>query len=249
MERPDLLAQSELDTADTAVLRRLMVSRYSCRAFKSNPVPGPVVRRVLELTQLTASWCNAQPWHVIVTGAEATERFRHALYAFAAANAYGISPEERRSNARSPDLPMPEEYTGIYRERRREAGWRLYDSLGIARGDRTASARQAMENFRLFGAPHVLIVSSCRQLGVYGAVDTGGFIGNFMLVAHSFGIASIAQGAIAVYGRFIHEYFNIAADRDVICGISFGYPDEAHPANTFRTDRAPVEEYTTFVSV
>jgi hypothetical protein len=28
----------------------------------------------------------------------------------------------------------------------------------------------------------------------------------------------------------------------VICGIAFGYEDPQHPANGFRTDRAPLED-------
>ena len=34
----------------------------------------------------------------------------------------------------------------------------------------------------------------------------------------------------------------IADDRLVVCGISFGYEDAAHPANSFRTRRAPLSE-------
>jgi proline dehydrogenase len=40
----------------------------------------------------------------------------------------------------------------------------------VVRGDREASGRQARENFRLFGAPHVAIVTTDAALGTYGAV-------------------------------------------------------------------------------
>ena len=33
-----------------------------------------------------------------------------------------------------------------------------------------------------------------------------------------------------------------AEDRQILCGISFGYSDTAHPANSFRTTRAAVDE-------
>jgi hypothetical protein len=32
------------------------------------------------------------------------------------------------------------------------------------------------------------------------------------------------------------------ADRHILCGISFGYRDPTHPANSFRTTRAAVED-------
>ena len=38
------------------------------------------------------------------------------------------------------------------------------------------------------------------------------------------------------------EFFGIGEDRRVVCGISFGYEDPAHPANRFRTRRAQVGE-------
>jgi hypothetical protein len=65
-----------------------------------------------------------------------------------------------------PDFPFPREYHGVYLGRRRECGFQLYETVGIARGDRVASARQGRENFRLFGAPHVCIVTTDEGLGL-----------------------------------------------------------------------------------
>ena len=36
--------------------------------------------------------------------------------------------------------------------------------------------------------------------------------------------------------------FDLPEDRDVLCAISFGYPDLDHPANQFRTDRASPDD-------
>lgn len=223
-------------------LAELQAARFSCRGFQTRQVPRAVLGRVLEMAQLTASWCNAQPWQIYVTSGAATEQFREALVSCATQKGYGISPEARRSAERTPDFPMPGEYEGVFRERRREAGWGLYQSVGIARGDREASARQAAENFRLFGAPHAVIITTTRSLGVYGAIDTGGYIANLMLAAQSHGLGTIAQGALAVYGRFIHEYFDIPQDEAIVCGMSLGFPDHEHPANGFRTGRAELSD-------
>ncbi|KAF1068516.1 MAG: Nitrobenzene nitroreductase [Variovorax sp.] len=61
-----------------------------------------------------------------------------------------------------------------------------------------------------------------------------------MLAARSRGVASIAQAALASRAKFLHRWFDIPDDRQVVCGISFGYEDTAHPANGFRTSRATV---------
>jgi len=45
----------------------------------------------------------------------------------------------------------------------------------------------------------------------------------------------------------LRENLPIPADRLVVCGISFGYEDKAHPANGFRTERAALAEVVTLV--
>jgi len=211
-------------------LTTLLGERHSCRAFLPAGVPRVTIARILEMAQRTPSWCNTQPWQVVVTSGAATERFRTGLLEHAA------------RGVRAPDIAFPREYRGVYLERRRACGWQLYESVGVARGDRDAAARQSMENFRLFGAPHAAIVSTDEAQGTYGAIDCGAYISNFMLAAWSLGVACIAQAAIAGQAEFVRGHFNIAPDRQVICGIAFGFEDANHPANRFRTARASLEE-------
>ncbi len=209
---------------------QLLAERYSCRAFLPRSVERAVIERMLEIAQRTPSWCNAQPWQVHITSGAATERLRAAL------------TEAAQSEPAAPDYPFPREYRGVYLERRRECGWQLYESVGIRRGDREAAARQALENFRLFGAPHAAIVTTDEALGVYGVLDCGAWVSNFMLAARSLGVASIAQAALASRPAAVRRFFGIGDDRRIVCGISFGYEDPRHPANAFRTRRARVAE-------
>ncbi|MFZ0140221.1 MAG: hypothetical protein WAL70_03985 [Aeromicrobium sp.] len=55
----------------------------------------------------------------------------------------------------------------------RESGWQLYDAVGVAKGDREASALQMLRNFEFFGAPHAAIITTDAELVVYGAIDCG----------------------------------------------------------------------------
>jgi len=219
------------------VLERLLNDRWSCRAFQGREVPRPVIERLLTLAQRSASWCNTQPWQVIITTGGGTERFRSALSAQA----------RERGQDVNPDFGQPDEYHGVYRQRRRATGWQLYEAVGVQRGDRAASAEQAFQNYRLFGAPHVAIITTDASQGVYGAVDAGAYVGTFLLAARSVGIATIAQAALAMYSPFIRAYFSIPDDRKVLAGISFGYPDLDHPANSYRTARAPLTEVVTWI--
>jgi nitroreductase len=214
---------------------RLLLQRYSCRGFLARPVARATIERVLEAAQRTPSWCNAQPWQVHLASGAATERLRAALLAHV------------KENKPEPELPFPREYRGVYLARRRECGFQLYDAVGIARGDREASARQGMENYSLFGAPHVLIVTTDEALGVYGVLDCGAWVNNFMLAAAAAGVACIAQAALATHPKPLREFFGIGEDRRIVCGISFGYEDTQHPANKFRTRRAATEDVAAWV--
>ncbi|KQU38373.1 MULTISPECIES: nitroreductase [unclassified Rhodococcus (in: high G+C Gram-positive bacteria)] len=221
---------SSSDHTDTDVLARLLRGRSSCRGYVDEQVPRHVIEHVLDLARLTPSWCNTQPWHLLVTEGAGTARFRDALVEYSS----GAEAE--------PDLPFPLSYSGIHRDRRRECGWQLYESVGVEKGDRAASSRQAARNFELFGAPHTAIVTTEAELGVYGAVDCGLYVQTFLLAAHSVGLAAVPQAALAAHSPFIRKYFDLPENRVVLCGISFGYPDAGHPANGFRTRRAPVED-------
>jgi len=207
-------------------LSALLHTRYSCRAYQPEPLPRATIEQILATAQRTASWCNAQPWQVHIASGATLNRLREAFAA--------VVP----TTPATPDLPWPREYRGVYQERRRECGWGLYEALGIAKGDREASARQAAQNFTMFGAPHVAIVTSDEALGTYGAVDCGAYVAHFMLAAHSLGVGSIAQAALASYPAVLRDVLGIGDDRTIVCGISFGLADLAHPANHFRTTRA-----------
>jgi hypothetical protein len=62
------------------VLEELLNERYSVRAFLPKPVPRETIEHILTVAQRTASWCNSQPWQVLIASGEAKERFRRLIY-------------------------------------------------------------------------------------------------------------------------------------------------------------------------
>lgn len=222
----------ELDVKpDLQSLDALFADRHSCRAFRPEPVPRAVIEDILRTAQKVPSWCNAQPWKVTICSGAGTERLRAALLTAA------------EGGGHNPDLPFPDGYSAEYQQRRRDCGWALYEAVGVQKGDRAGSARQMMENYRLFGAPHCAILSSPAELGSYGAMDCGGFVAAFTLAAQAAGVSSIPQAAVASFAPLLHELLDIPDDRIILCAISFGYGDGDHPANGFRTSRAALEEF------
>ena len=122
---------AEPSVTPSGAFERLLKERYSCRAFLPRQVDTATITKILEIAQRTPSWCNSQPWQVVITRGAATERFRGALCEYVAAH------------EREPDFACPREYRGVYLERRRECGFQLYASVGIARGDREAEREGA----------------------------------------------------------------------------------------------------------
>jgi nitroreductase len=221
---------STTSTPASAALHQLL-QRRSCRAFLPDDLPRATIERLLTLAQRTPSWCNTQPWQVTVTRGEGTQRLKEAMVA--------AGDEE-------PDLPFPTSYDGPYRERRREAAKRLYEAVGVTWGDREASARQTALNFELFGAPHLAVVTTDAGLGNYGAIDCGLYVQTFLLAAESLGLGTIPQAAIALRSATVRRILGLNPDRLVVCRISFGYPDTAHPATEVRTDRAELADVVTY---
>lgn len=216
---------------DKKSIEEAIHARYSCRCFLPKPVPKKTIEAILELAQHTPSWCNCQPWQIILVSGGEINRLRERLYAHASA----------RHPAR-PDFAYPLRYEGIYRDRRKVCGVQLYQSLGIGKEDKAAAAEQSLENFRFFGAPHLALITTAEDLGVYGALDCGLYVATFMLAARGHGVDTIAQAALASYPDLLREHFGLAADRKFVCGISFGYGDAQHRIHGYRTERAELSD-------
>lgn len=212
-------------------LEDILKHRWSCRAFLPEPISREKIERILKAAGRAPSWNNTQPWQVSITEGAETTRLADALYT----HAQQATP--------TPDFDWPTDYPGVLGERRRTCGRQLYGALGIQKGDRAASGRQMMENFRFFGAPHLALITSPRSLGAYGALDIGGFVTAFCLAAQALGVATISQAAVAAHGPFMRDWFELPEDRLIVCGIAFGLPDTVHPANSYRTERADLHEF------
>lgn len=221
---------------DHDVVKAVLARRHSCRSFTGDEIPPTVIEQILSTAQLTPSWCNTQPWQVtIVSGPALKELSRRILDSASAGD-----PETY-------DLDTPT-YEGESLARRRAAGWALYGAVGVVKGDRVGSRNQALENFRFFGAPHVAFITTERALGTYGVLDVGGFVSTFLTTATSLGVATIAQAAAVSRAPIVRDFLGVPDDRDLVCAISFGREDEAHPANGFRTERVDWRSATRFMT-
>lgn len=216
-------------------LERLLRTRHSCRAFKPDVVAQAMLERVLLMAQRTASWCNAQPWKAYVVSGKTLKMLKDSLTEY-------VTEEGQQA----PELTPPVSYTDERLARRRQSGFALYGALGIQREDKEARASWHRENFRFFGAPHVVVITVADELQEYGAVDAGGYISTLLLAAESLKLGACPQAAPALYSPAVRDVLDLPTDERIVGTVALGYPDTTSPAYAFRTPRASLEESVMF---
>ena len=201
--------------------------RFSARAFKSDPVPGALVREILEIAQRAPSGGNLQPWRVYALTGDPLEALK------AAAKADGPAPTEY--------AVYPENLWDPFRTRRFVCGEDLYASIGIPRDDKTGRFAQLAKNLDLFGAPVGLFFCIDRNLGPPQWSDLGMFMQTVMLLAVERGLDTCAQEFWARYPATVAKFVGLPDDQMVFSGMALGYRDQTHPINAWRTRRDPFD--------
>jgi len=220
------------------IVDEAIASRRSVRAFLPTPVPDETVKDILRVASRAPSGTNMQPWKVyVVTGERKEELSRTILDS-------GIRPEKIEWDEYR---YYPEQFFEPYLTRRRTVGFALYSLLGIGRRDVERMRAQHDRNFTFFDAPVGMIFTIDRRLNVGSWVDHGMFLQNVMIAARGRGLHTCPQAAFAPYHRQIRPLLGIPDEEIVVCGMALGYEDASKPENALRSERAPVEEFVTFV--
>lgn len=224
-------------------------SRRSVRDFRPEPVPEDVLRAVVDDALAAPSWSNTQPYRLAVASGDSADRIRTELGlrfdASAPLRRGGRAAQARawltRKGMPDSDFTIPLAYPEELQERRRRTGFGLYEVLGIERGDRAARDRQMRRNFEFFGAPTAIFVFVHDGLGAYSVLDAGFMMQTLLLSAHARGLATCAQGALAMWAGPVRAEFDVPDRYRLLCGISIGYASD-HPVNSYNPGRPAVED-------
>ncbi len=214
---------------------QLLLARRSVRGFKPELVSRETLRRVFTAAQQAPSNCNVQPWGVHVVSGEVAHRVRDIL-----------SDHVLSGGPASPDFEHEGGYPGVYRERQIGSARALFTATGVAREDTAARNASMFRNFRFFDAPHAAFIFMPAWGSYREACDCGMYAQSLMLALVAEGLGSCAQGALAHHAALVRRELGVGDDLRLLFGISFGYPDDDHPANAVRTDRAALDATTTF---
>ncbi|NVH75753.1 nitroreductase [Paraburkholderia sp. JPY432] len=225
---------------DTLNVIEALRSRRSVRGFLDTPVSRATVESILTSASFSPSAANTQPWRVYACSGEAKQQLRDELVELHYAGGGGHVADYQY---------YPEDWQDPYLSRRKLVGKQLYEILGIARTDTRGMYGQYAKNFGFFGAPVGLFFTLDRIHRQAAWIDLGMFMQSVMLAAAAHGLQTCPQQAFARYHRVIRRHLHVPESEIVVCGMALGYEDPDDPANTLRTGREAVDDFTSYVDL
>ena len=213
-------------------------SRFTARAFKSDPIDRSTLEKVLEAALRAPSWANTQPWEIYVAGGEALSRLRQAYVA-----------NLRNCVARNPDLTAPKQWPPALLMRMENLKSERMATIERVCLDKSKLKELSEMNYHFFHAPVVAYICMDKTLTPWSIFDLGLFSQSLMLAARHFGLDSAPAVTLAAHPDLIRRELNIPDDLSIIIGIALGYADAEQPQNKFRSPRRSVQEAVTFKGI
>lgn len=208
--------------------------RMSVRKFRPDPVSDETLRSLLADASRAPSGGNLQPWRVYVVNGDSMTRLREFLLTQPPMDA--------------PEYDMyPKGMTEPYKSNVFRIGEMMYATIGVAREDKEARRAQFGQNNDFFGAPASIFMFLDRQMNQPQWSDAGMFLQTFMLLAVERGLGTCPQEYWSIRHKAISTFVGAPENEMLFCGVAIGHVDETAPINTLRSERMPLEQWTTFV--
>lgn len=206
-------------------------NRRSIRAFKADPIPDEILKKIMKSAGKSPSYTNTQPWEVSVVSGKIKDELSRELYKIASSD-----------TPITPDIPKPIIWPKELEKRSKEHGERRFKVLGIGREDTEKRKNLRLLNFKFYGAPAVLFIFMEKNLGGWSIMDIGMFAQTIMLSALEYGLGTCPQAALTDYPHIVKKYLNIPESKKLVLGMSIGYPDNEALINTYRSMRVEIDE-------
>ena len=214
----------------------LVRERRSVRGFLDRRVPDDILKAVFDTARWAPSGTNVQPWHVCVASGEVCEALRRGFL------------DRFDAGVKIQTDHIPDGRTGApWQDRKRACARALYGAMDIDWEDREGRGAAQRRNYEFFDAPHAAFFGIHEIFGPQSISDVGMYAQTLMLAMTTYGISSCSQGTLRNYPDFVRETFGLPPEVKILYGISFGYEDPQVPANSARTERAPLEETVQFL--
>ena len=211
-----------------------VMQRKSVRDFLPEPIDTKVIRDLLSKASRAPSGGNVQPWKIWVINGDSMAAFRTHM---------ADSPP---SDGMEYDV-YPPKLWDPYRTYRYELGEQMYETIGVGRDDKAGRMKQFGRNMDFFGAPASLFCFIDRGMGPPQWSDLGMFLQTFMLLAEEAGYQTCPQEAWASAHEQVRSFTSAPDELMLFCGVAIGKANIDHPINSLVSERAPVDEFATFL--
>jgi len=209
-------------------------TRKSIRAYKPDSVPKEVLQQVVEAARHAVSWGNTQPWEFAILGGRVMEEVRETLY-----------NKPSTGEGFAPDIPYPT-FSGVYEQRVAEIMGQIWEAFGAAPDNEADTQRVMAIMRRAFDAPNMIIAYMDRSLSSWSLLDMGAAIQLILVTAHDYGLGCCVMAATAGYPEDLRRILGIPDSKQIIVGISVGYPDMESPKNKWKRRKEPLESFTSW---
>jgi nitroreductase len=196
-----------------------VLTRQSIRAFKPNPVPPDILKKIVGTALRSPSSGNSQPCeYAIVSGAKLDE-IKAAI--LAAATQMPIT-----------DIPIAMNYPEPWRTRYAGLMHGVQEILGITREDKQKRAEWNIWGMQMWGAPACIYVIIDKDL--YNASEVPNSLNIFdcglvsqtiMLLAVEHGLGTIPAIMPVLYPDILRKALGLPANKLFVVGLPIGYPD------------------------
>jgi nitroreductase len=205
-------------------------TRRSCRAYKPEPVPEEIIRKILETAKWSPSFSDSQTWEVAVVTGEKKDELVEMLSGLVEK---GMRPD--------PDIPMQPDWPPEVAGRMKEHHAHHAAYLEVKRGDGEQRSGGRRPDF--YGAPCAVFLFIDKALNEWSVFDAGAFAHSICLAAHSYGVGSCLQAMMALYPDEIKKFLGIPETKKLVLGISLGYPDTESPEYGYKSERMDLDEF------
>ncbi|MGC8657974.1 MAG: nitroreductase [Desulfomonilaceae bacterium] len=214
-------------------LLNTMLERRSARSFQKKTVEKSLLESILKYAASAPSAINMQPWEVHVVSGEETPRLSKKL----------LKRFKERQIVCGPGATqkIPERFI----DRARIAGQGMTPLIEKMGSDFKTFINTG--SLKFYGAPAVIFLFIDESFPPERLTDIGVFLGYLILSAEAHGLATCPIGLVRAYEDEIKDVLNIPDSKSLVISVAIGYKDPDAPINSFRSERASLEEFTRWI--
>ena len=206
----------------------IMKQRHSSRCFLPKQIPKETLKEIIEISLLTPSWGNSQPWTFYVASGTTLENIRKD---WISKNKEGIKG-----------------YSDIEAGHRDDVSERCQKCMneGLKLMSETLSDPNCKAlwdaNTVLFNAPSVVYITIPKKRTLFNLFDSGAAQMSVMVAAKEHGVDSVSAYGAIKYPDILRKHMKIPDDEDIVIGIALGYEDKENILSKIKSKKLSIEE-------